>query len=118
MSWSVPVLIQILIVGFAAHGLQRFITTDAFFKWFRVLLAKWGWIHQGVIIERERPGVNGAVGRWAWKLCTCPFCFGAWCCLLLWVLSDQEFWRPVVAVLAVRGLQCVVSAALDPKTVD
>ena len=118
MSWNVAVLIQILVVGFAAHGLQRFITTDAFLGWFRLRLAHWGWIYQGVINERARPGVNGAVGRWAWKLFTCPYCFGAWCCFLLWILSDQSFWRPVVAVLAVRGLQCCVTSALDPKTGD
>lgn len=117
---SIEPFLGLVVAAFAAHRVQRVVTADTISARFRAWL--WGRAYERVQdYDSEGDRDTRTVRRsWAWEkafqLCDCPHCLGFWCSLATyaaWFHWHVSFARPVIAAVAVAGIQSFVSSRQD-----
>ena len=103
----IATLALVVVLGLASYRITRVVTRDAITDRFRSAVARWAW-------DENREQWRGGFRRRVQQLLTCPWCFGVWVSVVVYVWADlARLGREhgagadvllIAAVAAVQGL--------------
>lgn len=111
--------LALVVIALASHRLQRIATKDTLsdplraWVWAKAYIEGAEWNEDGTpkIVVRSKDW------RWAWFFIECPHCVGWWTSLAtfaVWFFAPWSWlWHPMIAAVAVAGMQSFVSSRKD-----